>query len=85
MRRGRSGKEKEWIDRVRSDIRAFGIARDWKATALEAKVCVDTVTEGGWRFVAEWRKEDVHAARHGQEKRYANVTRKVKLLSYTEA
>ena len=33
-RRGRGGKEKEWTDCVQSDIRAFGIAGDWKATAL---------------------------------------------------
>ena len=29
--RGRGGKEKEWTDCVQSDIRAFGIAGDWKA------------------------------------------------------
>ncbi|CAN0328871.1 unnamed protein product, partial [Ascophyllum nodosum] len=35
VRRGRGGKEKEWwTDCVQSDIRAFGIAGDWKATAL---------------------------------------------------
>ena len=34
VRRGRGGKEKEWDDCVQSDIRAFGIAGDWKATAL---------------------------------------------------
>ena len=39
-RREQSGKEKEWTDCVHSDIRTFGIAGDWKATALEAKVCV---------------------------------------------
>ena len=31
VRRGRSGKEKEWTDCVQSDIRAFGITGDWKA------------------------------------------------------
>ena len=36
VRRGRGGKEKEWIDCVQSDIRVFRIAGDWKATALEA-------------------------------------------------
>ena len=36
--RGRGGKEKEWTARVQSDIRAFGIAGDWKATALKAEV-----------------------------------------------
>ena len=56
VRRRRGGKEKEWTDRVQSDIRAFGIAGDWKATALKAEVWVETVTEGGRRFMATWRK-----------------------------
>ena len=51
-RRGRDGKEKEWTDCVHSDIRAFGIAEDWKETALKAKVWAETVTEGGRRFMA---------------------------------
>ena len=82
-RRGRGWKEKEWTDCLQSDIRAFDIAGDWKATALEAKVWVETVTEGGRRFMAAWRKEEVDAARHRQEKREA--TRLGKLLSHTEA
>ena len=48
MRRGWDGKEKEWTDCVQSDIRAFGIVGDWKATALEAKAWVARATEGGW-------------------------------------
>ena len=71
VRRGRAGKEKEWTDCVRSDIRAFGIAGDWKATALKAEVWVETVTEGGRGFMAAWRKEVVDAARHRQENREA--------------
>ena len=67
VRRGRGGKEKERTDCVQSDIRAFGIAGDWKATALKAEVWVETVTEGGRRFMAAWRKEEVDAARHRQE------------------
>ena len=69
VRRGRGGKKKEWTDCVQSDIRAFGIAGDWKATASKAEVWVETVTEGGRRFMAAWRKEEVDAARHRQEKR----------------
>ena len=69
VRRGRGGKEKEWTDCVQSDIRAFGIAGDWKATALTAEEWVETVTEGGRRFMAAWRKEEVEAARHRQEKK----------------
>ena len=83
VRRGRDGKKKEWTDCVQSDIRAFGKARDWKATALKAEVYVETVTEGGRRFMAAWRKEEVDAARHRQEKREAMILRK--LLSHTEA
>ena len=74
-------KEKEWTDCVQSDIRAFGIAWDWKATALNAEMWVETVTEGGRGFLTAWRKEEVHAARHRQEKREA--TRPGILLSHT--
>ena len=54
VRRGRNGKEKDWIDCVQRDVRASGIAGVWKATALEAGVWVETVTEGGRRFMAAW-------------------------------
>ena len=50
VRRGRGGKEKEWTDCVQSDIRAFGIAGDWKATALNAEVWVEN-GHGGWAEV----------------------------------
>ena len=78
VRRGRGGKEKQWTD---CDIRAFGVTGDWKATALKAEVWVETVTEGGRRFMAAWKKEEVDAARHRQEKREA--TRLGNLLSQT--
>ena len=83
MRRGRGGKENERTDCVQSGIWAFGIAGDWKATTLKAGVWVETVTEGGRRFMAAWRKEEIDAARHRQEKREA--TRLRNLLSHTEA
>ena len=83
VRRGRRGKEKEWTGCVQSNIRAFGIGGDWKATALKAEVWVGTVTEGGRRFMAAWRKEEVDAARHRQEKRQS--TRLRNLLLHTEA
>ena len=83
MRRGRVGKEKEWTNCVQGDIRTFGIAGEWKAAALKAVVWVEAVAEGGRRFRAAWRKEEVDAARHRQEKREA--TRLEKLLSHTEA
>ena len=53
----------------------------WKATALKAELWVETVTEGGRRLMAAWRKEEVYAARHRQEKREA--TRLGNLLSQT--
>ena len=81
VRRGRGGKEEEWTDCIQSDIWAFGKAGGWKATALKAEVWVETVTEGGRRFMAAWRKEEVDAARHRQEKREA--TRLGNLLSQT--
>ena len=71
VQRGRGGKEKEWTDYVQGDIRAFGIAADWKATALEAEMWVETVTEGRRRFMAARRKVEVDAARHRQKKREA--------------
>ena len=55
---------------------------DWKARALEDEVWVETITEGGRRFVAACWKEEVDAARHRQEKREA--TGLGKLSSQTE-
>ena len=52
VQRGRGGKEKEWADCVQGDIRAPGIAGDWKTTVLKAEVWVETVIEGGRRFMA---------------------------------
>ena len=82
VRKGRGGKEKEWTDCLQGDIRACGITVDWKATPLKAEVLVDTVTDGGRRFMAAWRKEEVDVARYRHEKREA--TRPGKLLSHTE-
>ena len=56
VRRGRGGKEEGWNDCVQSEFRAFGVTADWKATALKAEVWVDTVTKGGRRFMAAWRR-----------------------------
>ena len=56
---------------------------DLKATALEAEVWVETVEDSVRRFMAAWRKEEVDAARHRQEKRKA--ARLGKLSSHTEA
>ena len=72
VRRGRGGKEKEWTDCVQSDIRAFGIAGDWKATALKAEVWVETVTEGGrglWPRGGKKRKTRLDTARRREKQR----------------
>ena len=81
VRRGRGGKQEELTDCVQSDIRAFGIAGDRNTTALRAEVWVQTAAEGGRRFMAAWRKKEVDAARHRQEKRQS--TRLGNLLSQT--
>ena len=83
MRRPWGGKEKERTDCVQRDIRAFGIAGDWKATALKAEVWVETFTEGGRKCMAAWREDEVDAARHRQEKR--ETVRLGKLSSHIEA
>ena len=37
MRRERGGKEKEWTDCIKSDVRVFDIAGDWKAMAWKLR------------------------------------------------
>ena len=56
---------KKWTDCVQSDIRAFDITGDWKATALKAEVWAETVTEGGRRFTAALRKKQVQYSIRG--------------------
>ena len=80
VRRGRGGKEKEWADCVRSDVQVFGIVGDWKATAVETEVWVETAKEGRRRLMVTCRKEELDAARHGQEKREANEIGKVVIV-----
>ena len=64
VRRRQGGKEKESTEIVQSDVRTFGIARDWKATALEAEVWVEMVTEGRRKSMVVWRNEKVETTRH---------------------
>ena len=64
LRRGRGGKKEGWIDCIQSAVRAFRIAGDWKAKVSDEDVWVETVTEGGRRFMATWRNEEVNAGRH---------------------
>ena len=50
------GQDKESDDRVHSNVNAFDTADDWTATALEAGLWDETITEREQRFMAEWRK-----------------------------
>ena len=51
VRRGRSGKEKELVDRLQSDACAFDMESEWKRTALEAKAWNATAIERVARFM----------------------------------
>ena len=62
VRRGRGGKKNAGTECVQNHIRAFSIAGDREATALEAKVLVETVTVNERRFMAAWRKGEVDEA-----------------------
>ena len=59
----------KFIEYVQSAVWTFGIAGDWKATALDAGVWVETVMEGRQRLMAARRNEDEDEGRHRQEKR----------------
>ena len=50
------GRRKNGSMRTERHPGVFGIAGDWKATALEAEVWVETAMEGGRRFTVAWRK-----------------------------
>ena len=78
------GWEEERVDRLRTERhpRVWHTGR-LEITVSEAKAWVEVVTEGGRRFMVVWRKEEVDAARHRQEKREA--TRLGKLLPHPEA
>ena len=45
------------MDRLRPERHpASGITGDWKTTALNIEVWVETITKGGRRFMAAWKK-----------------------------
>ena len=46
-----------------------------------AGVWVETITEGGWRFMAMLRKEEADSARHRQEEREANETKEAVIVN----
>ena len=51
VRRGRSGEENEWVDRLQSDVCAFGMESGWKRTTLEAEAWNATAIERVARFM----------------------------------
>jgi len=57
VKKGRGGQEKEWKTCVESDVRSFKIQQNWKHAAQDAQSWTEIVTEGGRRFMTEWRKE----------------------------
>ena len=71
VKKGRGGQEKEWATCVESDVRSFKIQQNWKQAAQDAQRWTETVTEGGQRFVTEWRKEEEEKSKSRQEKRTA--------------
>ena len=68
-KRGRGGKEKEWVDRVARDVRAFGISGDWESLSLQEDDWYNTVVEGGRKFMDAWRRIEEQASETRQEKR----------------
>ena len=46
-KRGPGGKENEWTDCVKDDLRLFGITGDWSTAVLDAGVWYSIVHEGG--------------------------------------
>ena len=71
VKKGRGGQEKEWVACVESDVRTFRIQQNWKNAARDAQSWTETVTEGGRRFMTEWRKEEEEKSKSHQEKRTA--------------
>ena len=71
VKKGRGGQEKEWVACVESDVRAFKIQQNWKHAARDAQNWTEIVTEGGRRFMTDWRKEEEEKSKTRQEKRIA--------------
>ena len=69
VKKGRGGQEQEWATCVESDVRFFNIQQKWKYTARDAQSWTEIVTDGGQRFMTEWRKEEEEKSKIRQEKR----------------
>ena len=73
-KRARGGKEKEWVDCVEKDVRAFAISRDWEALSLQGDERYNTVVEGRRRFMDVWRTIEDQASETRQDKRMEKET-----------
>ena len=62
---GRGGQEKECVE---SDVQSIKIQQNWKHAAQHAQSWTEIVTEGGRRFMTEWRKEEEKKFKTRQEK-----------------
>ena len=80
-KRGRGGKEKEWVDCVEKDVRAFGISGDSEALSLQKDEWYSsTVVEGGRRFMDALRRIEEQASETRQEKRMEKETRNTSVV-----
>ena len=80
VRRGWSRKERQLIDCVQSDVRAFGVGWVSKATTLGTGVRTENVTEQGRGVMAVCRKEGRDPVRHRQEQKEGNDTGKCAIV-----
>ena len=65
------GKIKRGQYALKSDVGSFKIQQNWKHAAQDAHSWTEMVTEGGRRFITEWRKEEEEKSKTCQEKRTA--------------
>ena len=56
---------------MESDVRSFKIQQNGKHAARDAQSWTEIVTEGGRRFMAEWRKEEEEKSKTRQNNRTA--------------
>ena len=54
---------------MESDVRSFKMQQNWENVARDAQRWTEIVTEGGRRFMTEWRKEEEEKAKTRREKR----------------
>ena len=69
VKKGRGGQEKEWVACVESHVRSFKIQQNWKHAARNPQSWTEIVTEGGRRFMTEWRKDEEGKSKTRRETR----------------